>query len=157
MGQRISCFLVVFLLMFSGNIFGQQKPGNDTIYLIQWHCIREVKGATASKPCPACLVINKKDCIKQPIDYTALASFSFENQLRLDFGRCDTVKKQIPAPLYYLKASPVNQQYYPNHLGFVCRTEIRMDKITPVPFRFRLGSLEYVNWMEGKPNAIKPR
>jgi hypothetical protein len=43
--------------------------------------------------------------------------------------------------------------YYPNSLGFICRKELQLDKITPIPFRFRLGSLEYVNWLEQKPNS----
>jgi hypothetical protein len=48
-------------------------------------------------------------------------------------------------------------KYYICSLGVICKNELQLEKITKVAFRFRLGSLDYVNWMEQKPNAIKPR
>jgi hypothetical protein len=59
----------------------------------------------------------------------------------------------IPISNYSFHLSP---KLYTQSLGFFCQKELKLDKITPVPFRFRLGSMEYVNWMEQKPNAIKP-
>ena len=40
--------------------------------------------------------------------------------------------------------------FYAKQLGFFCRQEIKFDKVTKIPFRFRLGSVEQCNWLEGK-------
>jgi hypothetical protein len=39
---------------------------------------------------------------------------------------------------------------YDNHFGFFCKVEVKLDKVAKVPMRFRLGSIDYVNGLEGK-------
>jgi hypothetical protein len=99
MPQRIQCFLVVFMLMFSLGAFSQEN-----------------------KP--------------------VLPAFSLRKAL---IYKNDS-----------LKISRVQPDFYTKNLTFFCKKELQIEKATNVPLRFRLGSLEYTNYLERKPNAVKP-
>ncbi len=45
---------------------------------------------------------------------------------------------------------PVNPDYYVRHFGVMCQAEYKLEKKTGVPLRFRLGSQEYTDRLEGK-------
>ena len=52
---------------------------------------------------------------------------------------------------------PVLGKYdYYNSLGVACKAELKLEKATKIPFRFRLGSLQQTDYLERKPNAQKP-
>ena len=66
--------------------------------------------------------------------------------------RVDSIRLK---PLYALQ--PLKSNYYCSNLGFFCKQELKLDKITVMPIRFRLGSFNYVNYLEQKPNfRVKP-
>jgi hypothetical protein len=50
-----------------------------------------------------------------------------------------------------LPAPPgITEDYYTRHFGFFCIRELKFEKMTGIPLRFRLGSLEQCNALEGK-------
>jgi hypothetical protein len=54
-------------------------------------------------------------------------------------------------PVSPKQVSIFNSPYqYQHELGFFCKVELKWDKVLYRPLRFRLGSYDYVNRLEGK-------
>lgn len=47
----------------------------------------------------------------------------------------------------------ITGSYYAQHLAFFCRRELQFEKATNIPFRFRLGSVAYCDYLEAKNTA----
>jgi len=58
-------------------------------------------------------------------------------------GRADSIPAR-PA------IRPLPQNFYTSRLGFICKKELQMQKTLRLPLFFRLGSKDYVDYMERK-------
>jgi len=54
-------------------------------------------------------------------------------------------------PFTHIKTVP--PQFYTQHLSFFCQKERRLQQVTRLPLYIRLGTKEYVDYLEQKPNA----
>jgi hypothetical protein len=75
------------------------------------------------------------------------------------------IKKQQPIIFVAAQAnkrvvSPsmlVSPTFYCDNLAYFCKKEIKFEKVTKIPFRFRLGSVQYVDYLEGKNTVVGGR
>jgi hypothetical protein len=47
---------------------------------------------------------------------------------------------------------PVQANFYTANLAFFCKQEIKFEKATKISLKFRLGSVQQCDWLEGKHN-----
>ncbi len=134
MRERINSFIVVLLFMFQAEISAQEKSlakqsVTTTVY--------ENNGYFFGTFGPGKYYSHK-------ILYTG------PKQLK-SYGGIDVGGQKNPGQVNLFRP-----EFYKHQPGFFCRQELQLEKITAIPFRFRLGSLEYVNYLEQKPNSVNP-
>jgi hypothetical protein len=55
-----------------------------------------------------------------------------------------------------VSCSVISANFYIQNFGFFCKKELQFEKATKIPLKFRLGSLQYNDYLERKPNALNP-
>lgn len=61
---------------------------------------------------------------------------------------------QLPRKIAIIAPIPIiSNNFYTQNFGFFCKKELQLEKVTKIPFKFRLGSVQQCDWMEGKTNA----
>lgn len=131
MVQRNFFIVVVLIFLFNGEILAQEKIVEKfPVFLNNYSkCIGlPVAGGHSSFiKSPAQKV--SENTLK-PVSFTSLALSSYPGI-----------------------NSPLAKDFYSQHLSFFCRKELQIEKATSIPLRFRLGSLQYTDYLEQKPNA----
>ncbi len=122
--QRTYRFLVVLLLILPLKKFSQQQMpriGQNSPYILNL---------------PKNLQVDLE---------TKMYSYTFNNNIPDKFP---IVTNHYSLSFHSIEI--VQPEFYTSHLPFFCKEEFQFEKTTSIPLRIRLGSLDYVNKMEGK-------
>ena len=128
--QRVYCFLVVLLLILPAKIFSQQQmPRYAQKY-------PHTSGFSS--------FFQKKSKIGYQL--------SGEKKYNYFIGDMDIYKYSPPVLSNGNQGmiEIITPTFYASTLPFFCKKELQIEKAIYLPLRLRLGSLEYVNKMEGK-------
>jgi hypothetical protein len=147
MAQRLRIFLVVWLLMFTIKFFGQnilQKSiSNKPFYGFGQGFYKTSKQKKLDSTFDMMMW-----WMRNPISFRCgWSDRSFRESLKKEI---QTLKQN-----HYLESKSVGLSCY-KPTSSICRYEFVFEKKTSVPLRLRLGSLDYTNYLEQKPNALRP-
>jgi hypothetical protein len=90
----------------------------------------------------------------QQTSFSLPLGYSLKDSVKLPKMGINSFQKVNPAPPATIYRSigrrPIMPDYFTRRWGIFCETEWRFEKKTGLPLRLRLGSLEYVDRLEGK-------
>jgi hypothetical protein len=135
MAKRFFCLVVVLIFLSCGEIFGQLNPVEKFFKKDSAHYFGKFT----------------VDFLKNNVNlYDTVNSRSLKSFM---------VDARIPANpfLVTLRPNPFEKKSYRQPLSFFCQKEWQFEKATSIPLRFRLGSIEYTDYLEQKPNAPRPK
>jgi hypothetical protein len=68
----------------------------------------------------------------------------------------DLALQGIVFPVKFSETRIISGDFYTRNLPFFCKKELKFEAVTGVAFKFRLGSIQYCDRMEGKKSVSYP-
>jgi hypothetical protein len=127
MPERLFFIVVVLIFTFNGEILGQQKIVENFPPIVN-----NINHFTVAKPGYGQWIKR----VNTPSSYGEKGDYFLNKK---------------PNPVIN---APLAKDFYSCHLSFFCKKELQIEKATTLPLRFRLGSLQYTDYLEKKPNAL---
>ena len=131
MAERYLYIVVVLIFLFNGEIFAQEKN-------------------VEKKPIESVFRTLDPGFPKVKVSYVNYYRNMNTGLIVPGCGR----PKAVTVPV--LMVQKMVHSFDAKQLPFFCKYEYRFEKATSIPLRFRLGSMEYTDYIEGKPNALRP-
>jgi hypothetical protein len=136
MAERFFCLVVVLIFLSCGEFFGQSAPVEKIFKKDVAFYVSKFTPDFRQNNVKLSDTLNRRPGNNIVFNSTILLPNPFSNILLL---------------------SPLQKNSYQQRLSFFCRKEWQFEKATSIPLRIRLGSLEYTDYLEQKPNAIRPK
>jgi hypothetical protein len=90
-------------------------------------------------------------CFQLKAQQTHKLQLKKSTQLFFQKGTILNDKKNTGSVSFSSKSNVIiPSNFHLKSFGFFCHKELQFEKATKIPFRFRLGSMDYVNQLEGK-------
>ena len=128
--QRVYQFLVVLLLILPARIFSQQQMpriGQNSPHLL--NLSENFQGKLRSN---------------NQFPHANLQYFIFADKIPYQLTPPNRTVINLNFP------DIIRQEFYTSLIPFFCKKEFQFEQNTSIPLRVRLGSLDYVNRLEGK-------
>ena len=101
-------------------------------------------------------ILQDKDLFNQKGTYKTPGNITIYTAFHQTINKKNLPEKNLVTPVFLLNpasCSVIAGDYYTQGFGFFCKKELQFEKATKIPLSFRLGTLQYNNYLEGKPNA----
>ena len=101
-------------------------------------------------------ILQDKDFFNQHVTYKSFNKINIYTAFHQTGNKKNVPEKITVNPVFLLSpasCSVIAGDYYTQGFGFFCKKELQFEKATKIPLKFRLGTLQYNDYLERKPNA----